>query len=882
MWSISWKMMKRDVRMLVPAGIAILVGSLFIAATFLFGNTLDNSMRKQVSSAFGSGNYAIAPENISNSGEVKTIKDFHLSKLRTLPAVKGARPDVNVFAQVGKTGGGKHTDTAVISMVEPDSLMPISLVEGRWPAAEGETTVPKSVADRLDTKVGGSISFNSAMEAEGSGGSPSASQLKIVGIDEDIDGYYSYYGGASVVTESTLTKLMGPQSDEGEGQPPVAYVYLLLDESQTSESNLKQIRDEMPKGYKLQTRAEFENAQLKSLSGQTSIMTTFLLSFGVLAMFVAALVIANTFQVIVARQRRTLALLRTIGAKKSQVRSSVLMQSSILGLVASALGTLLAIGLVGLAQVLKLRMGGLSFTLKVTPLVILVPIAFGTLITMLASMSSARAATRVTPLEALRPPELSEEKRSGRVRIVISCLLILLGAAMAGYVVYQAVLDSRGVKGTFVSGDTSSFALATAVGGVAIVFIGVLLSTSRWIPWLLKGIGALVAHIGPSSKIAVGNISRNPKRVAATGTALLIGVTLVSCLGTGAASAKQTMANALDSRYSVDVEIITGKADQESLEKVRKVKGVKAADIVGSYQLAIVKPQGDLTEAMKNSKNAINIYALKPGQSKELMNVDQEALLQGGPKIATPEKMLESSTYKPGQQISVSPWQMDNNNEQKRSNFQLVSGSYSGLAGPYGLYGICLEDQTKQIGRPDQYEIWVKSDGTQPARTFLEDIREATSNSEHASVTGAIAEKDQYEQMINVVLMVMVGLLAVAVVIALIGVANTLSLSVIERTRESATLRAIGMTKRQLKRSLSVEALLIALGSTLAGLVLGTLFGWTGAYIVFESFGKVALPLDWTMYALIVLIAGLAAWLASVLPARRATKTPPVEALAEA
>ena len=150
------------------------------------------------------------------------------------------------------------------------------------------------------------------------------------------------------------------------------------------------------------------------------------------------------------------------------------------------------------------------------------------------------------------------------------------------------------------------------------------------------------------------------------------------------------------------------------------------------------------------------------------------------------------------------------------------------------------------------------------------------------NVMGTAAKRQDWERRIDQLMLLLVGLLAVAVLIALIGVANTLSLSVIERTRESATLRAIGMTRGQLRASLAFEALLLALVGGLLGIVLGTLFGWLGSYMVFSDIGRMEYPVSWGMDALVLVISAAAALLASVLPARRAVSTPPVEALAEA
>ncbi|RBP99999.1 ABC transporter permease [Bifidobacterium xylocopae] len=875
MWSISWKMMKRDGRMLVPAGIAILVGSLFIAATFLFGNTMDGSLRKQVSSSFGEANYAIAPkQGVSDAdSDLHVVKDYHLDAIRACAGVRGARADVLMLVELSSVDGAKHTNTAGTAVAEPDTLMPMPLVDGRWPASDSEVALPRNAADRLGVRLGDDVNLKAISGGQDGPGGSSSIRMKLVGLNEDKEGPYINYGGASVMAEGAMARLHGEPASMGIGTYPAPYVYLSIDRSQAGEPTLRRIRGLLPKGFQLRTRAAFEDQQIKQLSGQTSIMTTFLLSFGVLAMFVAALVIANTFQVMVARQRRTLALLRTIGAKKGQVRASVLMQSGVLGLISSLLGTLAALGLMALAHAMGLRVGAVILKPIITPPVLLVPVVFGTGMTILASLSSAAAATRVTPLEALRPVQVGGGKRSGKLRLFVACLMIVVGAAVAAWVVYQAVQDSRGVRGTIISTHADT-ALAIAVGAVALLFLGLLLCANRWIPWVLRGIGALVAQVGPSSKVAVGNISRNPARVAATGTALLIGVTLVSCLGTGAVSAKQTLGTALDSHYSVDVEIDLPKADSAGLDKVRQVKGVKAADMVPVYRAEV--------EAGKKGAD-VAVFALTPGQSGRLMNVDQESSMAGGSKLVMPEGQLSGkSQVKAGQGVRLTQGAGKNGGPRAGFSFRTVAGSYNGLSDNTGLYGVALVDRADSLGQPDHYEIWAKSDGTQPAGVFTEDIRQAMSSAAEASVAGGIAMKAMYEQVIDIFLGIMLALLAVAVVIALIGVANTLSLSVIERSKESATLRAIGMTRRQLKRSLGVEALLIALGATLAGLVLGTLFGWIGSYIVFESLGKVALPVDWGMYALIVVVAALAALMASLLPARRAAKTPPVEALAEA
>lgn len=168
------------------------------------------------------------------------------------------------------------------------------------------------------------------------------------------------------------------------------------------------------------------------------------------------------------------------------------------------------------------------------------------------------------------------------------------------------------------------------------------------------------------------------------------------------------------------------------------------------------------------------------------------------------------------------------------------------------------------------------------ASETISSVKDILSDTGMVNVMGTAAKRQDWERRIDQLMLLLVGLLAVAVLIALIGVANTLSLSVIERTRESATLRAIGMTRGQLRASLAFEALLLALVGGLLGIVLGTLFGWLGSYMVFSDIGRMEYRVSWGMDALVLVISAAAALLASVLPARRAVSTPPVEALAEA
>ena len=893
---VARKMMRHDLGMMVPAGIAIVVGTVFIAMTFLFGNTMDVSMRRMVSSDAAQANYAIIPAEGSHSNQ-KRVKDFKTEELAKVPGVHGVRSDTQLMVDVR---AGKIKSESVIAIPMADSsLMPVGLSKGSWPSADDQVVLPGPTVSRLKLSLGDKVSLNLSpnmlyiSEDLGPKGQASADQvagrfiskpLTLSGVSSNQGnegGEFGESGGATVLTSKTIDAFMATAGLGEMGNLYAQNVYLNVGgQGSDLDGSLASLRRLMPSGYSLEDRHTMEDRLVKTaLGGSQNPMTTFLLVFGTLAMFVAATVIANTFQVMVARQRRYLALLRTIGANKSQVRASVLIRSIILGAVASLIGVGAAIGIMAILGAVKAHTNSLYFQLKLTPAVILVPLVFGIVVTILASLNSSWAATRVSPLEALRPADLLENKQTSRIRLFFSVVMILSGITMTVWSLWQVRLNVTGDKAGKASGDGPNIVAVIAVIGIILAFLGILLSANRWIPFMLKGIGSLVSRVGPSSTIAVANIARNHSRVAATGTALLIGVTLVATLVTGAASAKQTMADMLDEHYSVDLQISADGLDAKALNDIRRIDGVAQAELVPQYA-AMVKSGGENGAGM-------TIFALDAHKIDRLLNSRVGKDLSGPDALLLPESLMDrQKDFHDGGNLGLnilSPIQGDahggSTSVAQRLFVTSIYAPYQGIDAS-NLYGMTDSSLLNGV-QPQTVQIWAKVDGSPTVSTFMDKVKSALSGYSAVSVKGGLAEKQQWDRTIDSLLMIILGLLAVAVAIALIGVANTLSLSVLERRRESATLRAIGMTRKQIRRSLAVESGLIALGSSLSGMVLGLLFGWAAAYEIFSSLGTVAFPIPWSIGLVILLVALVAAILASVLPARRVNRTPPVVALAE-
>ena len=458
MWSITLKLMRKNARMLIPAGIAILIGTMFIASTLLFGNTLDYSLRRQISASYGDANYAVVASDDDAPMYGITVGDLNLDQVRRVEGVAGVRAEVTLNIEV--TAGDRHSSGIVIANATPSTLMPGDLAKGEWPSGDGQIVLPRDMAARLDVGIGDTVS------AAYSDGTPV--ELTVSGLSLDPGGAYAYYGGAAVVSEGAIGRLMDSVAvDPGYASLNCTILYLDIQPpaGTDAEQVIKQVNALLPAHFAALDRGASEDQVLERLGGgQTSMMTTFMMVFGVLAMFVAALVIANTFQVLVAQRRRTLALLRTIGARKGQLYRSVVAEALLLGLISSLVAVGLSIGLMQLLHVAGVEFSGISFVTVLTPQVFLVPIAFGVVVTILASLGSARTATTVTPLEALQPLEVSAARKSGAARLVVSLLMMLFGAAVTAFTVVDTWRQAHGESA--LSNEQFSLVLLMAMGGV--------------------------------------------------------------------------------------------------------------------------------------------------------------------------------------------------------------------------------------------------------------------------------------------------------------------------------------------------------------------------------------------------------------------------------
>ena len=896
MWKIALKLMRKSVRMLIASGIAILIGSMFMSATLLFANSVDDLMVRNATNEFGSANYAISFKNPNSSPSSEIhYKDLHLDKISKMPGVNGIRSD-DATALVRVEKGDKSVTSIAWSSGLYGNLPVYKSTEGRDPQKIGEITLIKSIAKSIHANIGDTITL---VKVDDTGGDKEKSyDVRVVGLVDDgehsqipFSNRGTYLGG---VTNDFCAKLNNLKNFDNEVVQ--SKVYMSIDESKINDLSPK-INSLLPSRFSLMSRHEVGVRAVRNVSNGTNFVTMFLLSFGILALLISSLVIANTFQVLVAQRRRTLALLRVIGAQSHQLYAAVLLEAAILGVISAAVGVLCAIGFMGAISNVNINSGPLSkIPLIVSLPAVVWPIAIGTIVTVLASMGAARSATKVTPMEALRPMDLIKDKRASIIRAVFGVLFIVVGILATALSATSLASMIAGKSPT--AGSDSWMTLLGAMFGCALVFIGIIITATFWMPFAMKATGAIMALCGPASKVANANVQRNPRRVAATGTALLIGVTLVSTVVTGAICGKATLKGVVDDRYSVDI-IIQGKNVDESLAAdISKISGIKHTELLPAVPMTFKNAKGKTEYAM--AAGVDNVNQLKNVMHTDLdgVNINKDSVLlpkfneEGGEPFELKKGNLNLQAYvekySSGETDSddITPFTGMNtdpsNNDKSITVKQVQFKKYRNVNIYSRNTAFVSKSYFNNYLKPTTHILLISVDSSKANLVdIVKNIRNITSSYAEVMAGGSVFQRAQWESAIDVMMMLLVGLIAVAVVIALIGVANTLSLSVIERTKESATLRAIGMTRGQVRRSLALEATLISLTSTVSGLIVGTVFGWIGSYMVFSAIGKVPFVIDWTIYAVLALIALLAALLSSVLPARRAVKSSPVVALAE-
>ncbi|MEV7626291.1 ABC transporter permease [Actinoplanes sp. NPDC089786] len=698
------------------------------------------------------------------------------------------------------------------------------LAEGRWPGGADEIVLGNVTARQLNLGVGDRITLNDKN---------SSTTLTVTGLTRQGDSLLSGLTLSSFVAPSFYT---AADSIHTSGQTEI----LVIGDGSVSPERLAERVAAVAAGSRVETSSGMVQRIISQRTQGVFIFQLLLLVFGAIALLVGTIMIVNTFLILVAQRRRQIGLLRAVGARRDQIRRGLLVEATAIG----ATGSLLGVGLgLALSAVIAAVLDQ-PFTVPAGQVVAVAVV--GLAIAVLSVLVPARRAATIAPLDALRTVAGDAAgRRTSLARRTAPLALAALGLAAIG-----------------LGFTDTAFALPLSIAGSFVCAVGLLSAIGLYLPALLRGLGSTLRRAGPTARLATDNTLRNPGRAAATGAALMLAVGLVVALQVGAASMKATADGNLAARFPVDVTVsmFDGPLPARTVGDIAAVAGIADATGVRSTRVTIGvdgKPKP--------------VRALSPGTDAMALLSAPRPPITARVILADPD-LLEDAGIRNGSPLTVTG----------RSGSVTLPVRGDPLAPGDGLIvapGVlsALDDRAP-VGT-----VWAKARPGADITDLRSQLRTAAEPLTGAEVSGGLTAKLVYHTALDRLLAMTTMLLAVAVLIALVGVGNTLGLSVLERTRESALLRALGLHRRQLRWMLAIEAALLSLAGAAAGIAAGTFFGWVGNHAVSGQLNleniQFAMSVPQTLGVTVVAVA--AGVLASVLPGRRAARATPVEALAE-
>lgn len=823
-------------------GLAVAISTAFIIVTLLFTNTTTSALTRSIREAYRGTTalVTIEPSRDDNAEEPTpegVTQQFAsvTSQIEKIPGVTA----VGISTQYPLMGKAHdERDAFFLSPLLPDPFLSLKYTQGKAPATASEITIPSTSATELGLQVGETLTLTSQ-------GTESAHDFTVSGIYDSgsnitaasyvtTDGFTSAVGMGPTGQIRVATNLPGDKY----GNPTAAEQDTWV---KTLESSLSTVN-----GVKVRSAASEIEQQLKTIQVSGALLTAIALIFPAIAILVASVVVSSTFKVILQQRRRELALLRALGADVQQVRSLVRRETYAIGAISSFIGVILGIlvGGFGLGHMVD----GENFLSIVASLSIPYAIgvwAFGTLLTVFVGRKPAREVSQVPPIAALSP--VNEADASSRAARRLTLVVGLFLAVVGGGCLLAALK---------ISSATQKFALSFCMSMACL--IGILLICTVIVPTFTKLFGRLWP--GMLARMARENAVRNPGRTSATGTSIVIGVTLVVTMMVGASSMRDSLINEVNERRPFDLSVSTitaGELSSDIQARVASTEGV-AASIPAHSIYGTVKLEGEAPAGNGDG------------------DADEQSQIFGEPDYSTVAhskvEQIDDSTVL----VGMEAW---NGKDLKVCSNE---GKCLTLKGKYtknfnGTYEISEANLLKLNPKAPVTDMIVKLKDGVSAASVQKNLAKIDNS---LSVNGSALEREMYSKMIDQMLLIVVGLLGVSVLVALVGVANTLSLSVAERTRENGLLRALGLTKRQMKTMLALEAVFISVTGAIIGSALGIFFGAVGILALPLEGLTIFITIPWIQIAAVIGIAVLASLVASWLPGRRAAKVSPSAALA--
>lgn len=830
---------------LLMTALAVLLGTAFVAGTMVFTDTFGKALQNSYSTSYADVSVLVTDPAADSASGARArggqpqgrLDDTVLARLSALPGTAKARGLVSGFVGVADRkgeligqawsarGGNYLPDTG--GPDGSDSRYPMTA--GRGPRQAGEIALDRATADHGGYRVGDTV----RIATDGP-----ASDVRLVGVFTTDDPEVSAGSSLTLFDNATAQRLLLEPGRFGA-------VSLTAKPGVPQSALLAQVTPVLPGGDRMEIRTgqELTDSQAERITRNTSGMRTGLLAFAAISLFVGIFIIANTFTMLVAQRTRELALLRAVGASRGQVVRSVLTEALLVGAVASLGGLAAGIGIgAGMQALTGAFFPGMpSGGLVVAPVTVAVPLLVGTVVTLVSALLPALRASRIAPVAAMSSGDRPATQKSLIIRNAVGGVIAGGGLGLVGY-------------GASLGGDSGRMAVG-AGAGTALVGLFLLL------PLLSRPVVALAGPLlrgtaGTAGRLAQQNAVRNPRRTAATAAALTIGLTLVSSLTVVGASVDDAVARAVTGGMRADYSVKTANGislDPRLAAAVAKVPGVAA-----------VSPMTD-------------VYWKIGGKERAVSGVD----------AATLDRLL-AVTMDSGSTAALQEGRILVESETARNN-GLTTGSAVPVSYPDGSTGtltvggvfrpnellspIVMANAGILEHAEDPYvtQILVKGTGG-PSDGLRAAIRTATGSNPVIDVKTKQDIREEFSRIITVMLNLMYGLLAMSVLVAVLGVVNTLAMSVFERKREIGMLRAIGLDRRGVKRMVRLESVVISLFGAVVGVALGCFLAWAVDGTLESSLPGLGTVLPYGTLLVFLALAGLVGVVAAIWPARRAAR----------
>ena len=837
-------------------GIAIVLGVAMISGTYILTDTVQRAFNNLLVDSYAGTDAVVTGKglDVSIDGEAPPAPPVDASLLEVVRGVEGValatgsvldERNTKILTAEGESvnsegwptlGFGVDTDPAL------SQFNPLSLFEGRWPASNDEVVIDVGTADKQDFAVGDTVEISTLQPKQ---------PFEIVGVAKY--GEVDSLGAISFVvfTIPAAQELLGR-----EGQYDA--ISVAAEEGLSEEELVAAIEPALPDTAEVVSASAEAEEQADEVSEFTSIFRYFLLAFGAIALFVGAFVIFNTFSITVAQRTREFATLRTLGASRRQVLVSVILESLVIGFLASLVG--LGLGVV-LAEGIEALFGSLGVDLPSAdrvfkPRTIVVALVVGVGITLLAGLFPAIRATRVPPISAVREGATLPHGRFHRFTPYIAALVIVVSLLLLARAMFTDELGT-------------SDRLLSIAGGVLLLFLGVAMLSSK----LVKPIAAVVgiparSAGGAAGRLASGNSVRNPSRTAATAAALMIGIALVAFIATLANGMKASNREAIEEQVRADY-VVT------SLDGYTPFVAAAGDALAAS-------PVPDVVTSVRSDAGEVD------GSSAEVGGIEPDTIAEAyvfdwkegdDSVLATlgTTNAVVSSNWAEDHDVSVGDT-IEIRSTANRTAEVKVMGTFE----PPPFYPL-LESVNVSVAlfdslydRPRNRWTWANvADSTDETRAQMDEALAGFPDTQLETREEWIEREDAD---ISTFISFLYVMLTLAVFVSIFGMINTLVLSVYERTREIGMLRAIGMTRRQVRRMIRQESIITALIGAAIGLPLGIFLAALVNRALAEYDVRFAIP--WVQLIVLTIVAVIIGVLAAIMPARRAAKLNPLEAIA--